>query len=83
MIFEFLLDILFGVINWFLSLLPNIPGFAHFQGLLGFVEIVGYGSIFIDLDVFLSCLLVWFALWRFEFGYSILEWLWRKIPGID
>jgi hypothetical protein len=83
MIFEFLLDLLFSIINTFLSLLPAIPGFSHFQGLLGFVEIVSYGSIFIDLSVFLTCLGVWFALWQFEFVYSILEWLWKKIPGID
>ena len=83
MIIEFLLDIVFGVINMFLSLLPELPGFSQFQGLLGFIELVGYGSIFIDLSVFLSCLLVWFALWQFEFVYSILEWLWKKIPGVD
>lgn len=83
MIIEILLNIVFGVVNMFLSLLPAIPGFSHFQGLLGFVEIVGYGSIFIDLGVFLSCLLVWFALWQFEFVYSILEWVWKKIPGVN
>lgn len=79
MILEFLLDILFGTINTFLSLLPEIPGFSHLQGLLGFVELVAYGSIFIDLSVFLSCLVVWFAFWRFEFVYSIFEWLWKKL----
>lgn len=83
MIIEFLLNIIFGVINMFLSLIPELPGFSQFQGLLGFVELVGYGSIFIDLSVFLSCLLVWFALWRFEFVYSVLEWLWKKIPGVN
>lgn len=83
MILEFLLNIIFGVIDTFLSLLPEIPAFSQFQGLLGFIELVGYGSIFIDLSVFLSCLFVWFALWQFEFVYSILEWLWKKIPGVD
>ena len=83
MIIEFLLDIVFGVINMFLSLIPELPGFSEFQGLLGFVEILCYGSIFIDLSVFLTCLFVWFALWQFEFIYSILEWLWHKIPGVD
>jgi len=83
MIIEFLLNIVFSVINWFLSLLPELPGFSQFQGLLGFIELVSYGSIFIDLSVFLSCLVAWFALWQFEFIYSILEWLWKKIPGIN
>ena len=83
MIIEFLLDIVFGVINMFLSLLPELPAFSQFEGLLGFVELVSYGSIFIDLSVFLSCLVAWFALWQFEFIYSILEWLWKKIPGIN
>jgi len=83
MIIEFLLNIIFGLINGFLSLLPDLPGFSQFEGLIGFVELVSYGSIFIDLGVFLSCLLAWFALWQFEFIYSVLEWLWKKIPGIE
>jgi len=83
MIIEFLLDIVFGVINMFLSLLPELPAFSQFEGLLGFVELVSYGSIFIDLSVFLSCLFAWFALWQFEFVYSVLEWLWKKIPGVE
>jgi hypothetical protein len=83
MILEFLLNIIFGIIDGFLSLLPELPGFSEFQGLLGFVEILSYGSIFIDLNVFLTCLFVWFALWQFEFVYAILEWLWHKIPGVD
>lgn len=83
MIIEAILDILFGLINGFLSLLPDLPGFSQFEGLLGFVELVSYGSIFIDLSVFLSCLIAWFALWQFEFIYSILEWVWKKIPGIN
>ena len=83
MIIEFILDIVFSIINWFLSLLPELPAFSQFEGLLGFVELVSYGSIFIDISVFLSCLFVWFALWQFEFIYGILEWLLKKIPGVE
>ena len=83
MITETILDILFIIINGFLSLLPAIPEFNYLGGIMGFVELVGYGSIFINLQVFLACIIIWFALWQFEFIYSILEWIWKKIPGIN
>ncbi len=83
MITETILDILFTIINVFLSLLPAIPEFSYLEGITGFVELVGYGSIFINQQVFLACLTVWFALWQFEFLYSILEWIWKKIPGVN
>ena len=83
MIIEFLLDMLKSVILFGISLLPELPFFGFLTGIGGFVEVLLKASIFIDMGVFASCLGVWFILYNFEFVYAILEWVWKKIPGVD
>ena len=83
MIIEFLLDMLKNIILFAISFLPELPLFGFATGIGGFIEVLLKASIFIDMGVFASCLGIWFALYSFEFIYAILEWLWKKIPGIN
>lgn len=83
MIIDTILDFIYIYINEVVDLIPSLPAFEFISGISGFFEILSWGLIFIDVNVFIGCLGVWFAVYNFEFSYSILEWVWKKIPGIE
>ena len=83
MIIQILLSIVFAIIKLLIAVLPTINGFNHIQGIMCLVEVVGHASIFIDIPVFVSCIAAWFVFWQLEFIYGIVEWLWKKIPGVN
>lgn len=83
MIFDIILEFIYIYLLGLVNLVPSLPQFEFLAGLSGFFELLSWGLIFVDKNVFLGCLGVWFAFYRFEFSYSILEWLWKKIPGVE
>ena len=83
MIFDIILQFMYTYVSGVVDLLPSLPAFEFLSGIGGFFELLSWGLIFVDKNVFLGCLGVWFAIYRFEYGYAILEWLWKKIPGVD
>jgi len=83
MIFDLVLEFMYIYLNELIDLLPTLPQFEFISGISGFFELLSWGMIFVDVNVFLGCLGLWFAIYNFEFSYSILEWVWKKIPGIS
>ena len=83
MIVEFLLNMIKSIILFVISLLPDLPLFGFVTGIGGFIEVILKAGVFVDMGVFASCLGIWFAFYYFEFIYAILEWVWKKIPGIN
>lgn len=83
MIIDLILEFIYIYLVEIVDLLPSLPQFEFFSGISGFFELLSWGLIFVDVNVFAGCLGVWFAIYNFEFSYSILEWVWKKIPGIE
>lgn len=81
MILEVILNMIFGVVEFFVSLLPtfgSVPGWAQ-----DFAQLIGYALNFVPKDVwifFIGSL----VLWKFGLiGWSIVEWIIKKIPGVS
>ena len=83
MIFDTIFELMYAYVSGVIDLLPSFPQFEILSGLSGFLELLSWGLIFVDVSVFIWCIGVWFSIYHFEFGYAILEWLWKKIPGIE
>lgn len=83
MIIDMILNFMYMYILGVVDLLPSLPQFEFFSGLSGFLELLSWGLIFVDVNVFIGCISLWFALYNFEFVYAILEWVWKKIPGVQ
>jgi hypothetical protein len=82
MIIEFLLDMIFNVVSLVLNLFPALPSF-DVAGLSGFLDLLSKSAVFVPYDTFLSCMATWFAFYNVELFWSIIEWVYKKIPGVD
>jgi len=81
MIIELLLSPFWGLIDLIINLLPSAPSSAFSLG--NFVSIVSKGMIFINPVTFvlvISNVLFWASI---HFGWAIVEWVYKKIPGVD
>lgn len=81
MIFEGVLDTVFGMINLIIDLFPNsIPSIAFSLGVI--VEPLQYACYYFGADN-LALVLSHVILWSYTYlGWSIIEWIYHKIPGI-
>jgi hypothetical protein len=85
MIIEFLLAMVFGIIEDLLNLLPNLTfpteGFTSaFSTISGVLSLAGY---FMPLDTLGIVLSIGLSFYGFQFLVSLTNWLIRKIPSIS
>ena len=81
MIIEKILDMFFGGVNLLISMLPT----PLVETLSGFTppDIVRYGVCFFPSDV-IALVVTSFIAWKTIFiGWAIVEWIYKKIPGIN
>lgn len=81
MIIEGILTLIFSLVNWIISFLPQ--GLALPNWLTSFVSFLGTGLSFFPSNVF-TILLSNVAFWlTVQMVWAIIEWVYKKIPGID
>lgn len=82
MIFVALLTIVFSFVNFLITLFPSYHTFSG-TPVTGFYDLVGLGLYFFGTAPFalvISSVVMWSA---GELTWSLVEWVYRKIPGID
>lgn len=82
MLIKLLLSPIFAFISFIVSLIPAIP---HQSGSIAsnFYEFVGFGLYFFGSAPFtmtIGCVIAWSAL---QFTWALIEWSYKKIPGIS
>lgn len=81
MIVEKILDVFFSGVNSLISMLPT-PVVENFTGKTP-PDIVRYGVCFFPGDV-ITLVVTSFIVWKAIFiGWAIIEWIYKKIPGIN
>lgn len=83
MIIEGLFNLLFGVVGLVINLVPQINVIEVAGGLGGLGTLLAYGLYFFPLDlwiVIISNISMWVAL---QGGWAVIEWVYKKIPGVD
>lgn len=68
-------------------LIGLFPAFPRFDALTAVLDPIAYVIHFLDLFVSMQvvsrCLLIILLVYNIKFGWSILMWVIRKIPGIS
>lgn len=86
MIVQSLMDIVFSFIDFLLSLLPDVSleqFFSVISNVTGITEIIKYGSAFFPVGLwtfFIGNVVFWKTI---LIGWACIEWLYKKIPGVD
>lgn len=84
MIIEFLCEPLILLAEFLVRLFPAFPRFDNLAVTLGPVAYtIRFVDMFVSLKTVSACLLVILVVYNIKFGWSILMWVLRKIPGVS
>lgn len=84
MIVEAICNLFFGVANFFVSLLPQFPSFSALQvSISPLLNVLNSVNTFVSLKLVGTCMLIIFVIYNIKFGWSLLMWVIRKIPGVS
>lgn len=82
MIVEGILTVLFAVAKFLISILPDNVC-RVFDGTAGMGTLLAYGLYFFPGDLWLFGIGQGVVMMVASLGYSVAEWVWKKIPGVD
>lgn len=81
MIIEALLNIIFGFVSYLITLLPAITQLpSWFNDMCRLLKI---GLFFFPYDVWCVLIANFSATTFILLGWSVVEWVYKKIPGVD
>ena len=84
MIVQFLCEPLILLAEFLVGLFPAFPRFDNLAvSLSPIAYIIRFVGLFINLKTVSRCLLVILVVYNIKFGWSILMWVIRKIPGMS
>lgn len=84
MILQFLTEPLIALAEFLVNLFPAFPRFDSLAVTLDPVAyVIRFMDLFISMKTVSRCLLVILIVYNIKFGWSILMWIVRKIPGVS
>lgn len=81
MILERIFDFLLIFVDFFITLLPTFD--LSSNSFLAIYELMSYGVWIVGKETFvliMSSILAWFTIF---YGWAVIEWVYKKIPGIN
>ena len=82
MIIEFLISGFFTIVEGLIGVLPAWS-LQTVDGIAGLGTILAYGLYFFPLDVWVVVMGQGAIMIGLTVAYTIAEWVWKKIPGIN
>lgn len=84
MIFEALVNIIFGFATLVIEMIPDISLGSNFYAAFGSVyDVMNGASYILPTGTMFLCTTVYFVLHNTTFVISIINWIIRKIPGVN
>lgn len=84
MILQFLCEPFIALAEFLVKLFPIFPRFDALAAALDPIAyVVRFLDLFISMQTLSRCLLVILIVYNIKFGWSILMWVLRKIPGVS
>lgn len=84
MILQFLSEPLIALAEFLVGLFPAFPRFDSLAVTLDPVAyVIRFMDLFVSMKTVSRCLLVILIVYNIKFGWSILMWIIRKIPGVS
>jgi hypothetical protein len=82
MIIEGLFNLIFGLIELVITFLP-VPVLNLTGGASGLTTILAYGLYFFPADIWMSVITLGVTMLSTGLLWAIIEWVYKKIPGVD
>lgn len=84
MILQFLCEPLIVLAEFLIKLFPAFPRFDSLAAALDPIAyVVRFLNLFVSMQTLSRCLLVILLVYNIKFGWSVLMWVLRKIPGVS
>ena len=84
MILQFLAEPLIALAEFLVGLFPAFPRFDSLAVTLDPVAyVIRFMDLFVSMKTVSRCLLVLLIVYNIKFGWSILMWIIRTIPGVS
>jgi len=84
MILQFLCEPIIVLAEFLVGLFPSFPRFDNLAVTLDpFAYVIRFLDMFISLKLVSRCLLIILLVYNIKFGWSVLMWVIRKIPGVS
>lgn len=81
---EAIFNVIFGFMLGIFNLLPNSTlTYDHYSWVNTLLQALAYFNSFIGNDMFLVVIGHSIFFWTAEVMWSIVEWIYKKIPGVD
>lgn len=82
MIIELLFNLIFGLVDLILSLIPSIELDISMPDTTFFREMLGLSDYFFPVGTLISCIGVIILVQNINFVFKIFNYIWKKIPFI-
>lgn len=82
MIIEGLFNLIFFTIEFIITLLP-VPVLNLVDGTSGLATILAYGLFFFPADIWVCVIMLGVTMLTTGLLWAIIEWVYKKIPGVD
>ena len=84
MILQFLCEPLIVLAELLVGLFPAFPRFDSLTVTLNPIAyVIRFLNLFVSMQMVSRCLLIILIIYNIKFGWSILMWVIRKIPGVS
>ncbi len=83
MITEFLLNITFTIINFLITSTEFVISSFGIEFPQEFLNLISNGLYFSGADTFVTALTVVISWYLVQFTWAIIEWTYKKIPGVS
>lgn len=83
MIFNGIITVLFSIIIFFIDSLPGFEGLEAVHSFIALLKPIGYFISFLGADLFFAYVSHFTVLKIAHLTWSIIEWCYKKIPGVD
>lgn len=84
MIIQFFCEPLILLAEFLIGLFPSFPRFDNLMVTLDPIAyVIRFLNLFVSMQMVSRCLLIILIIYNIKFGWSILMWVIRKIPGMS
>ncbi len=83
MIFNSIISVIFAIIIFFINSIPGFEGLDTIQSFIALLKPINYFISFLGADLFFAYVSHFTLLKTAHVAWSIVEWCYKKIPGVD
>ncbi|MDR1617371.1 MAG: hypothetical protein LBR98_10325 [Syntrophomonadaceae bacterium] len=83
MLLKLIFDPIFSLLNLILQFIPKMESGEYLVDISGYVDVIVFVFVFFPASLFTALVgnvLFWLEV---QLGWSVIEWIYKKIPGVS